>query len=951
MSKFWPFLHGIQFVLHWLLEFLLSYIVGAPVKVSRIEQLSISWGSRWEVHLRGVQVQGTLEGDPSPAAFLGKVSLYGHQGYIDSIKIHNGTINLIRLGKKEKNFRFFPRRRRSSPTQAFLLQADSVRLRIDNFPPGVFLHTVIRAAHARLFIDSSSVRLSDLNAALQVYEACISDTLQPFPSSVQLHFSGRYEKASDLWSDTQLNLIAPEGSFSFTGQIDRWEEPYGHLGGVLQNDFLRKLMPGSSSWLADDRLYFTGEVKKRSYEAHLSGPWRAGEYDLCLQGEKSSVSHVAGKISIHPWGFLYVSGTLSQLRIRGHFILNTLQAAAEGTINLSNRIGKLYLRDALGSAVSLQGSDRHLTIKGHLQNLPFEGEWRRDKGIEMRIDTADVDSLRRAVSPYLSLFKGKGNLPVEIQARQLRSSHFTLTSARLRAHKGALRLEGEAAFSSFPVRAGLRLTTNAHLDKGNFALHSSEGYLYGEWRGDSVGVSGTARWNEVLLHLQAHTSPNAAYLWIDKAEGVFASGEKVYLRGALTKDSADVQLSGTVPLPWVLFHLPLPGLIVWEGQMGLSLCAQGRWDTLLQWNNPTEGTITLAGVRGAFYNLGLPLQALSCSLTYTPEATYLRYLKGRVGSLEIHAEGEVESTLSYLYTDWHHLKGHLRLRADNLVLSEFWRKVEGEKVYSRVRFPSQMDASVEVSLHNAETFGMHIDSAYITAHIQGPAAAIDSFSLSYAHSLVRGRAYMDMQDSGCYSISGKVIVNDLPIERLLKDLSLTRVPTFSQIGLRGRFSGTFQAHLRLSPEVTWLRQSSIYAEGSISAGKIRTPRFMRWLRPYYLNAYKDSMDFYAHVSGLSVNDGFMRISEAFLLSRIAAISISGHHLLPSDQFLYRIQAVRVRRRIQRYPNLELLTDVFSELIDRSIGLIYVEKEKGKVRWWYPWRYFFWRLFHPPRRVF
>ncbi|MFS8880690.1 hypothetical protein [Synechococcus sp. H55.11] len=170
---------------------------------------------------------------------------------------------------------------------------------------------------------------------------------------------------------------------------------------------------------------------------------------------------------------------------------------------------------------------------------------------------------------------------------------------------------------------------------------------------------------------------------------------------------------------------------------------------------------------------------------------------------------------------------------------------------------------------------------------------------------------------------------------MLAESGITQVPALRALGLRGTFSGDMQAAFRFAPNLTWRENSTLLASGRIANGLFYTPPFMRWLRPFYIAAYRDSMDFLARVPELHIVDGYLRLPPALVVTRIAAFYIEGTHLLAQDRFLYRLQGARLYRKVQRYPHLERLMPYLIERLPSSLWLFYIEKDRGRVRWQYP----------------
>ncbi len=948
MPKLLPLFWWIGSLLHYGVEGLLSYLVGAPVHIRQITALSISLQGAWQIQMDSLRIQSTLRGDTFPVASLCKAFLSGQGLRLDSVSIRSGSVSLVRLGKGQKNFRLFPKRGQGKRVQDFAFHAESLRLYLANHPPGMFLNISIQTVSGRLCIDSLFVHITGGHALLYPQEVCIAGARQPFPDTVHFSLAGTYEKSHDLWSHTKLLLSAPAGLLHYEGAIAQWEVLHGYLSGFLQAGFLSHFLAPAEEWLGNERVFFVGWINQSTYEARLSGSWQEGCYDLCLSGEGKRLREIDGIIKAENIGHFWVKGSLESLRVKGALHARGLSAELMALVDLPAQTGIFTVRDQNNSSLHIYGSSQQFFIRGRLGGrIPFRGKWQAHQELFLYADTVSIPELIEAVQPYRGLMGGGGAVSLRAHIKRLLWGEYgTLTDAEVESQGGRFFLTALAQPTRFPFTVQVRVWGQTSFTQGGFAAQAPEGYLYGTWQGDSFAVSGLGRWEDVIIAFAAQGATATQHLQVHHAVATFPTGEKVHLRGVLSADSVDAQLQGALPVPWILRYLPLSGVEVRAGRLSLALCAQGTWDTLLRWDNPTEGTVVLEAVEGNFPKLGLPLHELTVCLSYAPEKTIFHRLSGQVGKLTFRAEGEVMGALSYLYTDWYRLQGRLRVEADHLVISDFWRRVERDEIRPKARLPSQLHAQMDILVRNADIFGLSLQNAHVVSYVEGLTITIDTIIAEYSGALAQGRLYLDAQDSSCYFATGKIAVSQLPLQTLIQEIELDKVATFQRVGLRGYFSGQMQFNLRFSPEVKWLRQSSMYANGNISNGSFHTPRFLRWFRPYYLSSYKDSMDFYAQVYEVAITDGFMRLSKALLVSRVAAMEISGYHYLMADRFLYRIQAVRVRRRVQRYPDLAVMVGVFSDLIDRSFGLVYVEKNQGKVRWHYPWRYAVRRLLFP-----
>lgn len=945
MEKLLPLWLGIERLLHWGIEWALAFFVGAPVQVGSVLNLHFTMEGKWYVKLRGVRVGSTLKGDSLPVASLREVSIWGEKQHIDSVYIWGGEIILVRLGKHEKNFRFFLRRGRHSIPQSPAIYAESLSFHLANFPPSLFLHTGIKRLHARLQIDSLLVQIQGGQVELEMGEVCLFGGPQPFPEKEKLYLTGTYEKYTDAWRETTLILLTSGGALHFKGDIFRWEFPHGSLHLRIGHSLVHRFIPAVRQWLQGGYLFLTGEVSGLAYEARLQGAWRAGGYDICLKGEKKALHSITGEVSLPEGGYLHLKGTPRLLAIRGSFHYRGITAWGRGSVVFPAREVFFLLRDSHGTQLYVSGAWQALQLSGKLRGISFQGEWMRVTNLHLRLDTVAGESLYAALQPYSPFFQGENKrLTVTIEASLLTwGGQYAIASPRLIAEKGEMVLSGYLHVPFFPTPLNVKLRSSGDMARGMVILSAPEAYLQGEWKEKYMNVSGMLLKGGIFGTAAGEVDLSARHLWLRKGSATFPTGEEAEIQGRLTVDSADVEVKGSIPLVWILDFLPIGGVEVSGGVLNAQVCAQGKWDTLFRRDNPTEGTLFLTGIRGGFPRLGVPLHDLSIQVSYTPQVTRLHHLEGKIGTLRFKAYGEVAGALSYLYTDWYRLHGRLHIQAESLILSELWRRVERGSVRPLVRFPSQLEAEVEIQLRAADILGIGLEAAYLRAEISGLSAWADSIGLRYGGATVSGRVFLDLQDSACYFLTGKAQVQNLPIEQLIADLGLRKITTFEKVDLHGRFSGSMQVGLRFTPEISWLRQSSLLAEGQLTGGRMRTPNFLRWFRPYYLAAYRDTVDFFSSIGELSVTDGFLRLSDALLVSRIAAFQIAGYHYLPGDRFLYRIQAARVRRRLQRYPSLMEMTGILSEFLDRSVGLLYIEKEEGKVRWRYPWRYLLRRL--------
>lgn len=930
-------------LVRWAAEQVLGFLVGTQVKVEALQGWNWHWDGHWGVSLRGVRVASTLPGDTAAAAYIAELRLVGQRKTLDTVCVRGAALAFVRLSKSQKNFRFFPRRGRGQTHPHVVVHAEDIRLYLDNLPPKLSLSVQASAVQAQVFIDRAQVRIREGKATLSFRELCIRDKLWPLPHHLRLRLEGTYQKGHDLWEGLQLRLWGEGFSLAFEGSLAAWEKPTGWLYAQLDSAQTQAVAQSLSLSPKVSEASVTAWVQERSYAGMLWGRWAGRPYEICLQGYKTTLFAVEGKLAL-PFAQVHFWGKPPWLAVGGAFHYKGLYGWGEGLINLRQQTGRLTLRTASGDAVEVSGSVDSLKGEGHIKGMPFKLVWKKPKGLTLYLDTVVKDTLLQAFSSYRFLVEGKGHaLPMEAHCQQLIWDSLTYAQAiRFWLRDTFLWAEGRVRYRDFPSFA-VRVGAPLGLQRGWVAVENTLGYIFGEWEGDSLRLSGTGRWTDILWTAAGEGSLAERRLWLYHGVAESPRGDWASVSGAFSLQGADASLSAKLDLPWLLQVLPLEGLTLSQGKIALHLCARGSWDTLLRWDNPTEGEATLTQVKGFFPRIGLPLENLSLRLTYSPEETLVETLSAQIGPTVIHASGHLQGTLSYLYTDWYRLKGHLQVTADRLPLDAFWRQVESQATRRRVRLPQQMDLQLVTRLSSIDIYGLNFPYAYLTGGIQGGLITVDTLLLSYAEGHIQAHGTLDAQDTACYMLVGRLQPEGVEIAHILRDFSLDTLETLRRLGLRGRFSGQGQVALRFAPSVQWRDQSSLWASGRIYEGSFKTPRFLRWFRPYYLAAYKDSMDFLAEIPTFQLTDGFLRIEDAFLLTRVAAFRMYGYHYLTEDRFFYRLQGARLYRRVQRQPTLSLLPTYVMDLVDRSLFLLYVEKSGKKVRWYYPWRYLLRRL--------
>lgn len=936
-----------QVVLRWGAEKVLSYLVGTAVTVGEVEALY--WeGEIWTVRLRQVQLASTLPGDSMRAAELAEVTLKGQGIRLDTVRIRGAILRFVRLGKAQKNFRFFPRRSARPRPQRFWVEGDSLYLWLDNIGAGLALSLAAERAGAWVEIDSVSVALRDMQAQLRIQEVCLRENRLPLPTRLKVEIEGQYEKATDSWRTTMLSLRSDSARLHFWGDIFAWERPKGWIHAEVDAATVLAILPEVSAAAGLERVWLSGWINLPAYAVSLWGRWREGAYAVCAEGVGLEAPQLEGRLTWAAQVNLRLYGRPNSLQVAGTWHLRGLRGYGYGVLNLSKRKGSLFLTAPTQDTLWLMGSLAAASGWAKVGTLRPLLAWNRAEGLRIEIDSVHRTEVLAALEPYRPLVGGGSDRgPVHIRCSHLQwDSAVALRSLQLSLGQ-QLSGTGFLHIAALEAPISLRFGTVATLHRGWVSALGKPGWAFGTWVGDSVSVSAWGRWQDVVVWGSGEGSLSTRQLWLRQLHAEVPGQGQAQIHGKLSVDSANVEVSAGLALPWLWRLLPIEGVELYTGVLQADLCAQGAWDALLRWDNPTEGRVSLTEVSGEFVNVGLSLTDLSARLHYTPEDTWLDTLALSLGEARLGAQGHLQGTLSYLYTDWQRLRGELWVVGRGIALDPLWRQVPQkgtEKEFQRrVRLPEKMEATFGVHLQEVDVYGLHFSEVHGRARVREGSLWADTVAARYAGGLLAGRGFLDGLDTSCYMVASRVFVQGLPLVQVLSDFSEYIPISLRRAGLQGTFSGEAQLGLRFTGEARWQEQSTVWATGYVSKGVMRTPRFLRWLRPYYLAAYRDSMDFLAEVPELSISDGRLSVVDAFLLTRVAAFRVNGYHDLEEDQFLYRFRGSRVYRRAQRYSNLEQLPLYMRDLLDRSLFLVYIERQGSKTRWRYPWRYLLRRL--------
>ncbi|MCS6790446.1 MAG: hypothetical protein NZ580_05660 [Bacteroidia bacterium] len=926
----------------WGLSSLLAYIVGAPVEIKEVEYFFWRRDGYWNLSCRQVRVYGTLPGDSSPAACIDRLSLSGIGKKLKAITIEGATVSLLRIAPAIKNYRFFPQRGSGKESIVLSLTARQCTLDFINLPPNLHINLAIQAAESEIEIDSLHIRVRRLESFVRLSELCWRGRL-PLPKRLRLQAQGTFLKKEDSWPALNLYLEGEEGKLYAQGRLIQWSQPYADFYVNVEGDYLTALLP---SPLAEGIPWIEGigRWEQNSYEVRLlSAPFR-GRADLCLQGRLSDVPHITGRLYWSQYADLRIHGTSLELAVKGESFIAPLCGRFHG--KWQPKVPRAYL-----TFFSPQSDTLHLTgwldsagIQGTWRRIPFTAVWDRAKGLFLKVPYAELIPLYEAIPRSPGSTRSPA-FPVSVAIRHLHAGEIgDFRSVLLHLQKDSL--EGEASYyregwEPFQIRVKAEIPSL----QGIGAAEAPNANLYAEYRRDTLWIWGTGILYEVIGNMAGFVPLSQRKLYLMKAQAHTRGGGIGEVSGSLTRESADIQVQGEIPVKDILNYFPISGIEVERGALGFRLCAQGAWDTILRWDNPTEGQLHLKEVKGFFPALGLPLHRCSAEVRYDPDTTHIYQLDVRAGSFHLYAQGTLQHALSYLYTDWRHLQGNVRIEVEDFVLQEVWRRKRKDTITPFVQLPTSMHLDVEASFRRTNLLGIYIDRAYVQGALHETMLSLDSVHIFYRDGEGYARSMLEVSDSACYLMGGSIRLRNLPLLPLLQELGVARLPAIKQVGLsQGRFSGRVQLSLRFTPELRWYRQSTLWLEGQVFPAVCRTPRFLRWFRPWYIAAYKDTIDFLADIESAYYTDGFLHIPNLLLLTRVAAFRIQGYHYLFPNSFLYRIQVTRLRRKAQRYADLERLTRPVLTALEQSLGLVYVERRGAKTRWYYPIRYAVNRLF-------
>jgi len=831
-----------------------------------------------------------------------------------------------------------------------VVKAQEVRFALLNIPGDLALALQVDTLQAGLDIDSVSVQLEAFWARLIPQEVCWHRVWPFLAAPLLLRAQGRLHKRLQNWEGLTLSIQAPEEWVHFSGCVENWTHLWGSFAGRV------KVLPRLAQHVPElaelraETVAAEGWIGGQAYGVCLGGAWKRGSYQVYLGGQGPTIRTLRGRVEWKGLGWAGFGGSLAKMAVWASLSFQGLHAKGTGWLSLSRRLGRLTLATSYGDTVWAEGSLDTLSGCLYLRGQQLKGTWTKKRGLRLFADSLSLGELSRAWAPYRPLLQGNGAaaMPVCLQARTFRWDTVAEGKGlwvRLEPNRG-LEAGAQVHGPFWPETLESRAWRSSQTGSWALSLQGKAGYLHAEGAGDTAWVSATGWWHDYPWQVAGLVNLQKRTLWLRHA-WVSGPSTQIEVQGMLSPIEASAEVKASLPLAEVLRFFPLEGARVYAGRLTTHFCAQGTWDTLLRWDNPLEGTATLEGVQAYFPSLGLPLLDFSVRVVFSPEETRLLQLSGRVGATQVQAQGQLRGTLSYLYTDWYRLQGHLDVEAESLRLADFWRRVEGPTAKRQVRLPVQMDMRLQARLRSVDIYGLPIGVVAVRAHLKEGLLEVDTLGLTYGKGHLAGWGVLDIADSTCYTFSGRATAQDIDVAALLRQFELDTLRTFQRLGLKGFFSGWLQMSFRFSSSVKWRENSSFLAQGQVSGGQFYTPRWLRWLRLYYLAAYRDSMDFWAELPSLQITDGFLRLEEGLLLTRVGALRLMGYHYLPQDRFLYQIRGARLYRRLQRHGELPALAAYMADLLDQTLFLVYVEKLGPQVRVRYPVRYLLRRLLVPP----
>ncbi len=956
----------------------LGYYVGAAVTVEEVSLTSVG-GRKWQARLSGVQVASTEPTLPFSPLKAGRVELTFEGLRLTSVRVVDASVVLLRQRKGPlivRNYQqLFPRRGRGRAL-SIAIAASQVHFYLYNEPVALEVQAKVAEARGTLAVDSLWLHVQAGRVEVDQLGVCYQEKSYEGLEQGMLAFTGAYAKAADTWFQSALGLDFAGLKLNYTGKIVRWARLEGGLHVQMDTTLLGRwvAIPAFLEASLDKVLHLSAFLVGERIDFHTwgAGPW--GSFDVCARWTESGLSAIEGEIR-QP--FLYhltgqsPDGKEWHIRAHGWYrgypwqgwgYLRYPPNSAEGPPRqLAEKAGRTLQTEGPSPALMGGSSSIPLTGEVHFQlgevsgryvgslqkglgelwwkGLPVKGAWDVGEGLRLGIDTVAWGELSDFWQGYKPLLRGRASYPWQVMVRQLPlSSSWAGEDVALRPVPEGFQAEGRLRYLPWDLTLDMRAVLSQGGRQGHLWAKAPADKLHGEaeWLGDTVRLSVAGLLKEgYYVQATGWGELSTQRLWLSTGRLESATGSYIEVGGVFSDRAADGIARGEVSLPEVLTYLPLRGLEVQQGTLSAEVCFQESWQTLLSWDNQAEGWTRLEAVQGRFVKPDLPLSLRQVQVVFTRDTTRIEGFIAQIGEIALNGAAEVHGTLGYLYEDWRTLKGNATLYVENFRLSDVWRIRKDKTYLPRLLIPEKMHLEAGIIGQNVDILGFYFEKVYVQGELFEQSIRLNDLKAFYRGGTVEGWGMLDARDTSCFMAAWQVRTDGIPIEGVLAESGLTQVPALRTLGLKGTFSGKMQAAIRFAPNLTWRENSTLLASGRITNGLFYTPPFMRWLRPFYIAAYRDSMDFLARVPELHIVDGHLRLPPTLVVTRIAAFYIEGTHLLAQDRFLYRLQGARLYRKVQRYPHLERLMPYLIERLPSSLWLFYIEKDKGRVRWQYP----------------
>jgi len=932
---------------------LLSYYAGSEVW---FDSLSLTWlgGDRWQAHFQNIRIASTEPSIPFAPLKAQKVVLTFQGVALQGVEAEGASFILIRQKKGAqivRNYqRLFPKRGEGRPV-SLKISIRKALFHLLNQPAALEVQAQVERAAGVVNIDSVWIDLVQTGVDVGGLGICYRGQAYEGLYEGRVSCTGRYRKVDDSWASAFLRVYFPGLGVLYEGKIRRWASLEGGMQMWVDSTLLRRwvALPSFAKMImgGDVRASVLFEGDTVFFHTWGEGEW--GQYEVCGRWGARGWGQLEGMIWNGPaYSLRAKSEEGDSWRVWGQGWYQGYPWWAEAHLRDLSQAGEvLFQFGAVRGRYS--GSLRRGRGLVRWRELVASVEWDEHQGLIIKLDTVAWGNLSRFLEGYRPLWQGARGISFPWKAT---IQHLSVTKGwLLRALEFASRGkyfegQGELCYLSWDICLSLKGRIERGGRIGHLSGCSADGKVCGcaEWWGDSVSASVAGLLGGPYYgQIRGRGSLSQRRFWVEAGQLQSAAGSYLEARGVFSDSMADGTAWGEVLIPEILIWLPLTGMEIREGYLSGKVCFQEAWQTLFSWDNHAEGWTRLSRVSGNFVKVGLPLILDRVQVVFDPDATHIEGLQAEVGDIRLSGAATVQGTLGYIYEDWRALRGQVSLFVERFRLLDVWRVRRGDTYVPRLLLPEKMTLHAEIAAKDVDIFGFGFDSVSVEGSLQEQTIRLDKVGALYRGGKLNGWGLLDAMDTACYIAGWQVKAEGIPVQGVLAESGLDRVPAIGALGIQGAFSGEIQAAIRFAPNLTWRENSTLVARGSVSKGLFCTPSFFRWIRPFFIAAYRDSMDFLAQLSELSIVGSYLQLHRSLVVTRMAAFTIEGIHLLSEDRFLYRMQGTRVFRKAQRYPHLERLSPYLVERLAGSLWLLYIEKKDGRVRWRYPVKYLLRRL--------